>query len=202
MGSILLRGHLLQLLTVSDQRYLDHLQAAGSEFECFRQIPFWSQKWRIMPWGNTPTSMKTSISAQSFVKYAVVDELISTELSFKGVYFQICREISELCISMFTWVNNSWSKSYTYESYQSITYSGTRETGSFPPRRDLYSQGQTSKDKDRQAKIVTSSATALTQSEWADKNKQTNALTARMLYPASNYRGHTMQVRYSILKIN
>ena len=49
---------------------------------------------------------------------------------------------------------------------------GTRQTGSFP-QRDLISQGQTSKDKGRQAKIVTSSATALTLSEWADKNKQT-----------------------------
>ena len=106
---------LLHILTsVSDQRYLDHLQAAGSEFECFRQISFWSQKWRIMPWGNTPTSMKTSISAQSFVKYAVVDELISTELSFKGVYFQICREISDLCISMFNWVCNTYEPLIEY----------------------------------------------------------------------------------------
>ena len=41
LRSILLRGHLLHILTsVSDQRYLDHLQAAGSEFECFRQISF------------------------------------------------------------------------------------------------------------------------------------------------------------------
>ena len=170
---------------MSDQRYLDHLQEAGSEFECFRQISFWSQKWRIMPRGNTPTSVKTSISAQSFVKYAAVDELISTGLSWKGVYFQICREMSELCISMFNWVCNS-KKLYIWiwSEYQLLS-NGTRQTGSFPQetwlakirhaktRADKQKQGQTSKNKGRQAKIVTSSATALTLSEWAGKNKQT-----------------------------
>ena len=56
---------------------------------------------------------------------------------------------------------------------------GTRQTGSFPPRA-LISQGQTSKALDIQAKIVTSSATALTLSEWGEK--QTNTLAAHALF--------------------